>query len=185
MRKTVSVLSAAVLAAAFAAPAVAETKIAVISEAALLQNAPQVAAARQKFNNEFQKREDDLKAEGKKIDQDRRKLRIEGDMMSPEQRTTAQNDLNTRITNFESKQRTFGEQVQARNNELQREVLLQVNQAIREVATEKGLDLVLRDPAFASEALDITGDVLKKLAAMPPPKAGAPAADPKKNSKKK
>ncbi len=103
-------------------------------------------------------------------------------MMSPQQRTGAQNDLNTRRTNFEIKQRQFSEQAQTRNAELQREVLEQVNRAIVEVAQEKGLDIVVRDPAYAAQAFDITADVLKKLATYP---TGKPAAaDPKKKPKK-
>jgi outer membrane protein len=181
MRTTVTALAAALL-AAFAVPAAAETKIAVISAPQLLRDAPQVQAADAKFKGEFQRREDELKAEGKKLDDDIARFRREADTMSPQQRTGAQNDLNTRRTNFEIKQRQFSEQAQARNNELQREVLEQVNRAIVEVAKEKGIDIVVRDPAYAAEAFDITGEVLKKLATYPASKPAA--ADPKKKPKK-
>jgi outer membrane protein len=162
MRKLISVVSAALLVATFAAPA-AELKVGVIETGVLLRTAPQIQAADTKLKAEFQKREDDLKAEGKKIEDDRRKLRVEGDMMTPEQRTNAQNDLNTRITKFESKQRQLGEEFQARNGELQRDVRIKMKRAIEEVAKEKGLDLVLQDPAHANPALDITGAVIDKL----------------------
>jgi outer membrane protein len=181
MRTTVTALAAALL-AAFAVPAAAETKIAVISAPQLLRDAPQVQAADAKFKGEFQRREDELKAEGKKIDDERRRLRREGDTMSPEQRTSAENDLNTRMMKFEVNQRQFTEQAQMRNGELQREVLEQVNRAIVEVAKEKGIDIVVRDPAYAAEAFDITGEVLKKLATYPASKPAA--ADPKKKPKK-
>jgi outer membrane protein len=180
MRLIVTALAAALLALA-AAPAAAETKIAVITLAQLLRDAPQVQSAEARFKGEFQKREDDLKAEGKKLEDDINRIRREADTMSPQQRTSAQNDLNTRKTNFELKQRQFGEQAQLRNNELQREVLDQVNRAIVEVAREKGIDIVVRDPAYASEAFDVTGDVLKKLAEYA---AAKPAAEPKKKPKK-
>lgn len=181
MRTIVPVL-AAVLLAATAVPAAAQTKIAVISAPQLLRDAPQVRSADAKFKAEFQKREDDLKAEGKKLEEDIVRFRREADMMSPQQRTEKQNELNTRRTNFEVKQRTFGEQAQNRNNELQREVLEQVNKAIVEVAKEKGLDIVVRDPAYAADAFDITADVLKKLATYPAD-AAKPAADTKKKKK--
>lgn len=174
-----ALLPVALLAALFAAPAAAETKIAAISAPLLLRDAPQVRAADQKLKAEFQKREDELKAEGKKLEDDIGRFRREADTMSPQQRTSAQNDLNTRKTNFDLKQRQFGEQAQARNGELQRDVLDKINRAIEEVAKEKGLDLVVRDPAFARAELDITGDVLKKLASME-----AAPADPKKKKKK-
>jgi len=69
--------------------------------------------------------------------------------------------------------------------DLRRDVLEKVNKAIDEVAREKGLDLVLQDPAFASDALDITGEVLKKLATYPADAAdGAAGAGDKKKKKK-
>lgn len=175
-----SVIPAALLAAAVAAPAAAQlapqAKIAVISAPVLLRDAPQVRAANDKFKAEFQKREDEIKAEAKKLNDDAKKYQREADTMSAQQRTSAQNDFATRKTALEEKQRLFAEQAQARNDELQREVLEKINQAIVEVSKEKGLDLVIRDPAYASAALDITGDVMKKLTAM----QGAPAAEPKK-----
>ena len=175
-----AVLPVALLAAGFAVPAAAETRIAVISAPVLLRDAPQVRAADQKFKAEFQRREDELKAEAKKLHDDDKRFQREGDTMSAQQRATTAKDLYTRKTDFELKQRQFAEQAQARNNELQREVLEQVNQAIVEVAKEKGFDIVVRDPAFANPALDITADVLKKLATL---EAKPAAAKPKKKKK--
>ena len=183
--RSLALVLAALAAIATAIPAAAaEPRIAVISTGMLLRDAPQVRAADARFKGEFQKREDELKAEGKKIDEDRRRLRREGDMMSPEQRTNAENDLNTRIMKFDTAQRRFNEEAQSRNAALQREVLDQVNRAIAEVAREKGVDIVVRDPAYAAEAFDLTGDVLKKLATYPAA-APAAAADPKKKQQPK
>lgn len=174
-----AVLPVALLAAAFAAPASAETKIAVINASALLREAPQVRAADQMLKGEFQKREDELKAEAKKLSEDDKRFQRDGDTMSAQQRANTAKDLQARKIDFDLKQRQFAEQAQARNGALQREVLEKINRAIEEVAQEKGLDLVVRDPAFANAALDITGDVLKKLAAM----EAAPAESKKKKKK--
>jgi outer membrane protein len=176
-----AILPAVLLAAAWAPPAAAQlaapTKIGAISIPLLLRDSPQVRAANDKFKGEFQKREDDLKAEGKKLQDDSRKYQREADTMSGQQRADTEKNLNTRRIDFELKQRQFSEQAQARNDELQREVLDKINRAIVEVAKERGLDLVVRDPAFASAAVDITPDVMKKLAAM---QAAPAAAEPKK-----
>jgi outer membrane protein len=184
MRKTVFVLSAALLAAAFAAPAAAELKVGVLDTVQLLRTAPQIQAAEGKIKTEFQKREDDLKAERKKIDDDIGRFRREADTMSPQQRTSAQNDLNTRATNFDIKQREFTEQFQARNNELQRDVRVKMKRAIEEVAREKGLDLVLQDAAYFAAALDVTPLVIEKLKAYGTTPEPAPKGD-KKGDKKK
>lgn len=164
-------LPLALLAATAATPAVAQTlaqaKIAAISTSGLLREAPQIKVADKKLKAEFEKRETELQAERKKFEDDFKKAQREADAMSPQQKAAAEKDLFSRRSDLDLKQRQFGEQVQARNQELQRDVLEKINRAIDEVAKEKGLDLVIRDPAFAANGLDITGDVLKKLATYP------------------
>ena len=178
-----AVLPVALLAGAYSATAAAETKIAVIRTPALLRDAPQVRSADQKLKAQFQKREDELKTEGRKLDEDIRKFQREADTMSPQQRTTAQNDLNTRKTNFDIKQRQFGEEAQQKNAELRRAVLERVNEAIEQIAKEQGYDVVLQDPAFANSALDITDQVLKRLETLGD--AGPPAQGDTGGKKKK
>ena len=171
-----SSLPAALLAALFATPAVAEIKIGVVNMTVLQRSAPQIKAADAKFKAEFQRQEDELKAEAKKLNEDEKRLQREGDTMSAQQRATANKDLYTRKTDFELKARQYEEQKQAKYVALEREVLTKFGKAIEEVAREKGLDLVLRDAAFFAKTLDITDAVMAKLATMPD---SAPA-EPKK-----
>ena len=180
MRLTrIALIPAALLVAALAAPAAAQSKLAVISTPVLLRDAPQIRSADARLKAEFQKRETDLQAEEKKFQEDYKKAQREADAMSSQQKAAAEKDLFSRRSDLDLKKRQFAEQAQARNNELQRDVLEKINQAIEAVAREKGLELVVRDPAYAAPALDITADVLKKLAAMPETAAPA-AASPKK-----
>lgn len=182
MRLTrLALIPVALLCAALAAPAAAETKIAVISTQVLLREAPQIRSADARLKAEFEKRERDLQAEDKKFQDDYKKAQREADAMSPQQKAAAEKDLFSRKSDLDLKKRQFSEQAQARNGELQRDVLEKINQAIETVAREKALDLVVRDPAFAATGLDITADVLKKLATYPDTTA-APA-DPKKKKK--
>jgi outer membrane protein len=170
-------LAVALLAAAVSLPAAAEAKIAVVNMGALMRDAPQVQTARAKFTAEFQKREDELKAEVKKVNDDDKRFQREGDTMSAQQRATTAKDLYTRKTDLDLKQRQFAEQAQARNAELERQILETFGKAIEAVAREKGLDLVLRDAAFFSPGMDITPDVIAKLSSMPD---AAPAESKKK-----
>ena len=181
MRLARHLLPLAVAALVAAAPAAAQSKIAVISTPVLLRDAPQIKAADAKLKAEFQKREQDLQTERRKFQEDFKKAQREADAMSPQQKAATEKDLFSRRSDLDLKERQFQEQAQGRNAELQRDVLEKINQAIDQVAKEKGLELVVRDPAFAAPTLDITGDVLKKLAAMPAaPAAAAPPADAKK-----
>jgi outer membrane protein len=161
-----TLLPLALLTAAVATPVRAETKLAVIRTPVILRDAPQIKAADQKLKSEFAQREKDLQSEGKKLDEDIKKYQREGDTMSAQQRADTEKGLNTRKIDFDFKQRQFQEQAQARNQELRRDVLEKVNTAIEQVAKDKGLDVVVQDPAYASAAMDITDEVLKRLATM-------------------
>lgn len=169
-----ALLPAALLSVALAAPAAAEMKIGVINMAQLMRDAPQVRTADTKFKAEFDKREKDLQAERKKFQEDYKKAQREADAMSPQQKAAAEKDLFNRKSDLDLKERQFSEQVQARNQELQREIFEKFNKAIDEVAREKGFDLVLRDAAFVNPSFDITAEVMKKLAAMPETAAPEP-----------
>lgn len=166
-------ISGAVLGLALvASPAAAESKIAAIRTPVLLRDAPQIRVADQKLKAEFEKRERDLQAEGKKLSDDIKKFQREADTMSPQQRADSEKSLNTRKIDFDLKQRQFAEEAQNRNGELRREVLAKVNEAIEAVAKAKGLDLVLQDPAYVAPGLDITDEVLKHLGSAEPAKSG-------------
>lgn len=181
MRKTrFALLPAALLAVLAAWPAFAETKIAVVNMGVLMRDAPQIKAADTRFKAEFQKREQDLQSERRKFQEDYKKAQREADAMSPQQKAATEKDLFNRKSDLDLKERQFAEAAQTRQSELQREILEKFARAIDEVAREKGLDLVLRDAAFFVPGLDVTADVLKKLATMPD--AAAPA-DAKKKKK--
>jgi outer membrane protein len=175
-----TLLPLVLLAAALAAtPAAAQTKIAAIRTTVILRDAPQIKAADGKLKGEFAQREKELESEGRKLQEDIKKFQREADTMAAAQRATTEKDLSTRRIDFEAKQRTFTEQAQQRNQELRRDVLEQVNKAIAEVAKERGFDMVVQDPAYASTGIDITEDVMKWLNSAP-----AAAAPPAKGKKK-
>ncbi len=164
-----------------AAPAAADPKIAAINFPGLLRDAPQVKSAEQKFKIEFDKRDQDLQAERKKFQDDFKKAQRDADTMSAAQKAAAEKEFFNRKSDLDLKDRQLSEEAAARNQELQRGFYEQIGKALELVVKEKGLDLVVRDPAFVAPGMDITADVLKKLASMP----DAPAADDSKSKKKK
>ena len=180
---SLALVPAALLAVSLATPAFAEPKIAAINTAAVLRDSPQLKAAEVKFKAEFDKRDQDLQTERKKFQDDFKKAQRDADTMSAQQKAALEKDLFNRKSDLDLKDRQLSEEAQARNQELQRGLLEQIGKAIDEVAREKGLDLVVRDPAFVTTPLDITQDVLKKLASMPNEPAAA-ADEPKKKKKK-
>lgn len=181
MRKTVSVIFAAVLAAAVATPATAELKIGVISPLKMMA-APPYKAAQARLNAEAQKKDNELKTEGAKLEADFERFRREGDTMTAQQRTDMDKNLYNRRRDFESKQRQYAEEFQRQRAESSKDFNDKVGRALAEVAKEKGLNVILENAAWADASLDVTDAVLAKLASygdQPAPKAD------KKGDKKK
>ena len=175
---------AALAAVAAAAPAMAETKIASIRSPDLLRDAPQIKSANEKMKAEFEKKQKDLEADGKKLEDDIKKFQREADTMTSQQRADTEKALQTRKIDFDLKQRQLGEQVQTREQELRKDLSAKFAKAIEAVAKEKGLDLVVQDPVFATATIDITDEVLKRLNS-DTGDAAAPAKPDAKASKKK
>jgi outer membrane protein len=180
--RTVSsmLLPVAFIAATLAAtPASADTKIAVVRTQVILRDAPQTKSASQKMKSEFEKREKDLYDEGKRLQDDIEKFQREADTMSAPQRASTDKELNSRKQQFDLRQRHLSEEAQSRNQELQRDLFDTVHGAIEAVAKEKQIDLVVPDPLYFAATLDITDEVIKRLATLEP----APADDKKKKKK--
>lgn len=149
---------------AISLPASAELKIGVISMPRLQREAPQIKTANDKMRAEFEKKQQGLETEGRRLEEDIKKFQREGSVMSSDQRAKSEKDLSTRKIDFEAKQRDISEQAQNRQREMLRELQTTFDSAIKAVVEEQGLNLVVPDPVYADDALDITDTVLKKLA---------------------
>lgn len=157
-----ALLTLALLSAA--APASAELKVGVVSMPRLQREAPQIKNANEQMRAEFEKKQQSLEADGRRLEDDIKKFQREGATMSSDQRAKAEKDLSTRKIDFDAKQREISEQAQNRQREMLRDLQVSFDAAIKAVVQEQGLNLVVPDPVYADDALDITDAVLKKLA---------------------
>jgi outer membrane protein len=154
-------------AAALAVPAAhaQSAKIGAIRTADVVLQSPQYKASAEKMKQEFDRRRNDLEAEAKKLEDDLKKFQREADLLSAADRAKTEKDLNTRRIDFGYKQRQFSEDMSNRDRQLTQEMRSKINDVILAVAKEKGYDLIVQDPAYAAEAVDITDEVLKRLKA--------------------
>lgn len=166
MRNTVKIITAAVAlaAATLSMPAAAEGNIGTVRANEIVRDSPQFKAMETRMRADFERRANELKAEGKALEEDVKKFQREADLLSPADRAKTEKELNTRRIDFGYKQRQFQEDVQQREQELTAEMLNKIKEVIQKVAKNKKLDLVLQDPVYASDKIDITEDVLKELA---------------------
>lgn len=165
--------------ALLATPALAETKIGVVSMPRLQREAPQIKSAGEAMRAEFEKKQQSLESDARKLEEDAKKFQREGAAMSSEQRARTEKDLTTRKIDLDAKQRDLAEQAQGRQREMLRDLQASFDAAIKAVVQEQGLNLVVPDPVYADDSLDITDAVLRKLA------EGAKAAPEAKGKKKK
>jgi len=166
MRKTTrlfAVLSLACSTLAIAQPVLAQTKIVAIRAAELVQQSPQFKAGAEKMKAEFDRRKNEIEADAKRFVDDAKKFQKEADLLSAADRAKQEKDLNTRRVDLEYKQRQFQEDFANRDRQLTTEMMAKIKGVIVQVAKEKGADLVIQDPVYAADAIDITAEVLQRL----------------------
>lgn len=141
----------------------AATNIAVISAGKLVTSSPQYKSAEEAMRKEFESRADELKDSVAKLSADIEKFKRDADIMSGTDRAQKEKDLNTRRIDQGYAERKFKEDFASRRQELFNEALEDITKVIKAVAKEGKYDLVVQDPVYAVDSIDITETVLKRL----------------------
>jgi len=155
--------------ALLAALPVSAQKIAVIDSDRIFQSLGEVADARELLQSEidaWQAHADSLQADIDAITLDLDRTL----MMSPERRREREAVLEQKkgeLEEFVASVFGPGGQVERRNSELVSPVISRINDAVKEISTRDGYDLVLDSSGgfvvFATDAIDITDEVIAQL----------------------
>lgn len=146
------------------AAALAELRIGYVNAVRVIEEAPQGAAALKKLEAEFSPRDQALVALQSRIRALEDGLQKSGTPVSDSERRSREREVLALKRELKRATQEFREDYnQRRNDELA--VLQQVvRKAILEIAKQEKYDLILHEGAlYASEAVDITDKVLKKL----------------------
>jgi outer membrane protein len=146
------------------AQAAEDVNIGFVNSSVLLEQAPQAEQAKQKLEQEFSAREEELRQLRQEIQGLEGRLNREGVTMTDSDRSDLERELNRKLRDLQRQQSNFRDDLNLRKNEelgkLQRLVL----EAIREVARDKGYDLVLSEGVvYSAERVELTEDVLDRL----------------------
>nr|WP_284047530.1 OmpH family outer membrane protein [Guyparkeria hydrothermalis] len=146
------------------AQAADDVKIGFVNSSVLLEQAPQAAQAKQKLEQEFSAREEELRQLRQEIQGLEGQLNREGVTMTDSDRGGLERELNRKLRDLQRQQSNFRDDLNLRKNEelgkLQRLVL----EAIREVARDKGYDLVLSEGVvYSADRVELTEEVLDRL----------------------
>ena len=140
-------------------------KVGFVDVGRLLEDSPQAVAARQKLQNEFAPRNEELEKLHKEVSELAQKLTNESDVMSEEKRLDQEREVQRRRRDFDRKRDEVREDLAIRRNEELGKLQDEVNTVVAEIASEEGFDLILTQAVslYASKRIDITDRVLKKM----------------------
>jgi outer membrane protein len=143
-----------------------QIKIGFVNVGRLIAESPQAASAMESLQQEFAPRQREALALQNKFKEQQEQIQRDLEVMGADERRNAERDLRKEERELQRIQQEFTEDINLRRNEelgkLQRELLNEV----QTFARQSGYDLVVSDGVlFASEAIDITEQVLSGLKA--------------------
>jgi len=159
-------LIAASLGLAMAASAQAADKIAIVNMANLFQQVAQKTGVSKTLENEFKGRASELQRMESDLQGKMQQLQRDGSTMKASARTSMEKDLMAKREAFSSKAQAFEQDRARRSNEERGKLVTRIQSAVKKVADDQSLDLVLDANTVAynsSDVKDITADVLKQV----------------------
>ncbi len=166
MKKLLLITTLALGAGSFAVHA-AELKVGVVNAQKVLEQAPQAEAARKRLEAEFAPRDKSMIDVQKDVRKNEEKLEKDAMIMSETEKQKLDRELTSQKRELKRKQEEFRDDLNARRNEEFGKLQKRIADVILAAAKEGGYDLVLTDGVlYASDKVDITDMVLKRLASM-------------------
>ena len=147
--------------------AYAEIKVGVVKVEQILKEAPQTAVSNKKLEKEFKVKTDKLKKSIASLQVKEEDFKKNSITMSDTSRESASKQLQTDRIDIQRDERELREDIDLRRREEINSLQGKVNIAIEELAKKDKYDLILYSGvAYASDAVDITGAVVKALGAV-------------------
>ncbi len=160
----------AVLAGLTAASAAAEIRIGYVNAVKVIEEAPQGEAALKKIEAEFAPRDRELVATQGRIKRLEEEIEKNALVMKEADRRTKEREVLTLKRELKRATQEFREDYNLRRNEELASLQKLVYKAIVEIAKQERFDLILHEgTVYASERIDITDKVLRKLGKKPAP----------------
>ena len=135
----------------------------VVNPDRVMREAPAAKAAQARLEQEFLKREKDLKDQEAALKTASDKFEREAPTLSETQRTARQRQLVDQDRDFQRKRREFQEDLNLRRSEELQKVYESAQRAIKQVAEAEKYDVILQDAVYVNPRHDITDKVIKAL----------------------
>lgn len=153
----------AALALGTAAAQTANVKIGVVNMSALIEQSPQTQALMAKLQEEFAPRQRDLAAMEQTLKTKQETYQRDASVMGTEERTNLEREIRDGTRDLQRLGEQMTEDFNIRRNEALGELQRTIVMRVQEYARNAGFDLVLYEAVYASDAINITADVLATL----------------------
>lgn len=159
-------LLAAGLGLAMVTSAQAADKIAIVNMSSLFQQVAQKTGVSAKLEGEFKGRASELQSQESDLQSKMQRLQRDGSTMKASDRSKAEKDIMTQRQAFSQKAQQFEQDRARRSNEERGKLVTRIQAAVKKVADDQSIDLVVDANTVAynsSDIKDITADVLKQV----------------------
>lgn len=159
-------LLAAGLGLAMATFAQAADKIAIVNMGNLFQQVAQKTGVSATLENEFKGRASELQGMENDLQSKMQRLQRDGSTMKASDRSKLEKDVMAQRQTFSQKAQAFEQDRQRRSNEERGKLVTRIQTAVKAVAADQSIDLVVDANAVAynsKDVKDITADVLKQV----------------------
>jgi outer membrane protein len=144
-------------------PAVAdELKIGFVNIQRIVRDAPAAIKAARKLDQEFGRRDAELRKLAQDIQTRQDALRT-ASSLSQSARAAKERELVELQRDYQRKGEQFQEDLNVRQNEENAALIERANNAIRQIATSENYDVILQDAVAVGDRIDITDKVIKAL----------------------
>lgn len=154
---------AAALAFAMVGAIAQDTKIGAVNVERILRDSNTAKAVSTKLEQEFSKRERDLRGSADQLRQAFERFERESPTLPEAQRTARQRQLVEQERDLQRRQRDFQEELNLRRNEALQQVIEKLNRVIRTIAEAEKFDLIVQEAYYVSPRVDITERVMSQL----------------------
>ena len=124
---------------------------------------PLSRSAQSKVEAEFARRDKELNEQASRLNEMKDRYDREAPSLGEAERARRQKELSDRQRDYERKRREWMEDLNLRRNEDYAQFLERAQKAVKVVAEQEKLDLVMQGVLYASPRLDVTDKVLKVL----------------------
>ena len=118
----------------------------------------------EQMKKEFASRQQQLEELQKQGSALQNELEKDGQKMQPGDRQAKEKRLAALAQQFEQQQRSYVEDVDARQREFRAQVIGEVNAVIKNIAEAGKFDLIVQQAIYSSSQIDITDQVLREMA---------------------